>query len=153
MKRSKIIETFQFLLKGYPGMDPVELARIEQEFKELVGVSGVKPVRRRMLLEVVHSCRALESTMGAFITSMGIATPEKEKSLGKYLNVLASSKAITHGLAAKIDPHSQLRYQELVTKVRNNMMHRADAYPINEDHLDGFLSVVDAWMNHVILLK
>lgn len=154
MRRTEVVKTFKALLATYPGLSPAEVARVTDEFDQLLQLSSVNPQRRRMLLEVVHSCRALESTLDVMLIHFGIVIADKDKSLGKFLNTLNSSAVVGPGkLADRIDSHSKARYQELVTKVRNNMMHRAGAYPTSESDLDGFMSVVHGWLSHLMALS
>jgi hypothetical protein len=153
MKREDVIKTFKTLIANHPGLASVDVVRVTNEFEELLNVGLIKPVNRRMLLEIVHSCRALESIIDVLFQNSGIIIPDKNKSLGKFLIILNSKKVVTSGmLVDKIDKHSKDRYQELVTNVRNNIMHRADAYPASEKELDGFLSVLNAWLSHILAL-
>lgn len=153
MKRTDVVKTFQALLGAYPGLPAAEIARITDEFNELLRVASVSPQRRRMLLEVVHACRALESTLDVMLAHFGIVVADRDKSLGKFLNTFNSSAVVGPGkLVDRIDLHAKTRYQDLVTRVRNNMMHRAGAYPHTENDLDGFMSVIHAWLSHLMAL-
>jgi hypothetical protein len=154
MRRSEVVKTFKALLATYPGLSQDELKRVTDEFDQLLHLSSVNPQRRRMLLEIVHACRALESTLDVMLGHFGIVIADKDKSLGKFLNTFNSAAVVGPGkLVDKIDGHSKIRYQELVTKVRNNMMHRAGAYPKTEKDLDGFMSVVHGWLSHLMALS
>lgn len=153
MKRKDVVQTFKTLLATYPGLAPADVARVAQEFTELLQVGPLKPDDRRRLLEVVHSCRALESTLDILLVHFGIVIPDKQKSLGSFLSHFNSAAVVGPGkLTDKIDGASKLRYQDLVNRVRNNMMHRAGAYPASEKELDGFLSVLNAWLFHIFAL-
>lgn len=154
MNRSEVVKTFKALLGTYPGLSAAEVVRITDEFDQLLQLSSVNPERRRMLLEIVHACRALESTLDVMLAHFGIVIVDKDKSLGKFLNTLNSSAVVGPGrLVDRIDNHSKTRYQDLVTKVRNNMMHRAGAYPASTKDLDGFMSVVHGWLCHLMALS
>jgi hypothetical protein len=154
MKRSQVVQTFQLLLDTFPGLAEADRARIKDEFDELLRVRLIDPERRRMLLEVVHSCRALESTLDAILVSFAIVIPDRNKSLGRFLSAFASSAVVgPKKLSDKIDPFSRTRYQEFVAQVRNNMMHRAGAYPKSRDDLDGFMGVLHEWLSHLLALS
>jgi hypothetical protein len=102
------------------------LHAVDQELQELGRSSKVLPERRRHLLQVFHSMRALESALKALLRSY-------ESSLGRVLYQLRSLPT-THPLYR--DASALNRYLRSLPFQRNRLMHQANAFPRNAKEAD-----------------
>src|SRR6266478_7446913 len=83
--------SLQALISGLPCLaaDP-SLTSIQSEFAEVYAVRKVRRATRRRILEVLHSTRAVDTALRAFVVHHGCRTPGKPapNSLGQYLYAL-----------------------------------------------------------------
>src|SRR3712207_6360345 len=92
-----------------------------REFEEVVRAERVRQVPRRLLLQVLHSTRALDSGLTSLIRAAG-AVPNN--SLGRMLQQLELTGI--HGNALPVGTASF--FQSRVVNVRNRYMHEAGAF-------------------------
>jgi len=117
---------------------PVSEAQIvNREFEEVVRADRVRQMPRRLLLQVLHSTRALDSGLSSLIRAAG-AVPNN--SLGRMLQQLESSGI--HG--NRLPPGTARYFQRRVVNVRNRYMHEAGAFPVAPLEISALLSNMDA---------
>ena len=101
---------------------------IVTEWDEVKSLSSIALLRRRHLLAVLHSTRALDDTLKAFVKYHKLSsTPSK--SLGNSLKFLQDAPPGTLTSAFTMRSH----FQNTIANVRNRYMHEAGAYP-NSDY-------------------
>lgn len=91
--RQKRVETLKALVAGsILATNTANLAAIQSEFDETVKVEKVPTLNRRRLLQVLHSTRALDTTLATFVIVKGcfVPTPRSPRptSLGSCLKSL-----------------------------------------------------------------
>src|SRR5689334_13912003 len=87
------------------------------EFDEAVRVSAIPAEGRRRLLQILHSTRALDTALKAFVHHHAI--PAKA-SLGGYLNALTGHRVAG---VRRLPPPRQTQYQQRIVDPRNKYMH------------------------------
>ena len=55
------IDTIISLINSCPAMNRPSLAKIKAEFRQVLEADDVSPIRRRNILKILHSTRALDS--------------------------------------------------------------------------------------------
>ena len=117
---------------------PVSEAQIViREFEEVVRADRVRQMPRRLLLQVLHSTRALDSGLSSLIGAAG-ATPAN--SLGRMLYQLETTGI--HG--NQFPPGTAAFFQSRIVNVRNRYMHEAGAFPVAPSEISNLLSNMDA---------
>jgi hypothetical protein len=123
------VRALQALVAGMPCfVGHGQTATVLAEFNEVYAVRKIRRSTRRRLLEVLHSTRALDTLLAAFITHHGCLTKKSTKpvSLGGYLYALRDHSI--GGLSKLSEPHRN-HFQVNIVKVRNKYMHEAGATP------------------------
>src|SRR5262249_44062212 len=108
---------------------------IQDEFTNTYLVRRVTNLRRRYILQIIHSTRALDSALKIFTAYHGRV---QGHSLGKYLGWLvghASATLINHLSTA--DRH---RFRVSIVDRRNMYMHEAGSYPVNDNEITTLLT-------------
>lgn len=120
------IRTINMILNASRIGGQPEAATIANEFNEVVRINSIRPLNRRCLMQVLHSTRALDSTLAVFLRVRGVRLQDGERSLGAYLRRLRN-----HGVAGMtLLPHrEQQHYEHNIVRPRNRYMHQAGAYP------------------------
>lgn len=112
------------------------LGVINSEYTEVVRTHRVRQTRRRQLLQVLHSTRALDTSLKEFTTLHGIPVPNP--SLGGYLVALERNRPRS---TLRLLPSVQrLHYQATIVRPRNRYMHDADAYPRDDREIQTLLA-------------
>lgn len=111
---------------------------VDEELQELGRSTKVSPERRKHLLQVFHGMRALETALKEVVRSHGV---DPKDSLGGVLHQLSSFPA-QH--PAHLTQKELNRFLNSVRKARNNLMHRANAFPKSAREADATLGEVAA---------
>jgi hypothetical protein len=139
------VRALQALVAGVPCLaaNP-QHSLLQQEFNEVYAVRKVRRSSRRRILEVLHSTRALDSTLKAFVRHHGcLPKPKKGKtstppsSLGGYLYALRDHAVV--GLGAITEPQRH-GFQAQIVDTRNVYMHEAGAFPVLDADVQTLLS-------------
>ncbi len=144
---SKRIGTLKALVAGSVIANDPNCSRILDEFDAADSVTKVNPESRRLLLELVHSARAFDTALEAFIVQRGISS--KTNGIGNSLKKLSN-----HSVAnvRKINQWEYDRYQNRIANKRNPYMHEAGSYPLNWKELDVLLSEMHSCLSRVVVL-
>src|SRR5262249_60195553 len=119
------IQAMQALLAGSVLSRSSSLGVINSEYTEVIRTHRVRQTLRRQLLQVLHSTRALDTSLKEFTNLHAIPVPNP--SLGGYLVALESNRP---GRRLRLLPRAQrLHYQATIVGPRNRYMHDAGAYP------------------------
>jgi hypothetical protein len=111
-----------------------EFAQIDAELQELSNCRRVNPDRRKRLLQVIHSTRALDSALGTLLTLHGHIPAD---SLGPRMNQLKNLPAAQRGhlSQATIDT-----LRKAICRKRNRFVHNANAYPTSTMEVDSLVA-------------
>lgn len=152
---SNRIDTLKVLARHLLG-DPIPCEKIEKEFEEVKRVDSM-PIEEkiRRLLQILHSTRALDSTLAAFIKNYGYTNPsdpgKKVKSLYGYLELICYGNPATANIR-KLEERDLKKYQQNIVHERNRYMHEADAFPIDDLEILLLLSEMDECLAKVCSL-
>jgi hypothetical protein len=149
------VTTIQAILTGTPVSNAPNYTVIRGELNDVMSAKRIADVKRRQLLQVLHSTRALDSALSAFIgqrwsSLMPPVPPNPRRSLGGYL-VWLSTHTET-GRIARLPIASQSRYQRTIVDIRNRYMHEAGATPRNDAEIDRLLSEMQLCISQVVAL-
>ena len=125
---------------------------VNAEFDEVYKSRRLRHKDRRRLLQVLHSTRALDSALSAFVSFHGCTTKtgKPPTGLGGYLTAL-KEHSVT-GLT-NITETERSHFQKQIAKPRNRYMHQAGAFPVSETDLDVLLSEMHACLVRVARLS
>src|SRR5262245_8758212 len=98
---------------------------VVREFEEVVRADRVRQIPRRLLLQVLHSTRALDSSLSSLIRAAGASSGS---SLGRMLLQLENTGI--HGNQLPIG--TATNFQTRVVNIRNRYMHEAGAFPATQ---------------------
>lgn len=125
----KRINAIRALLRSSIVAQSPEYRAIDAEFLDVVNVSKLRPENRRRLLQVLHSTRALDTTLKEYLRQSRINISD-QKSLGAYLRLLSNPN---RSLPPTLLPDRlKDRYQDLIVDERNRLMHKAGEFPGSE---------------------
>ena len=141
------IDTNISLINSCPAMNRPSLAKIKAEFRQVLEADDVSPIRRRNILKILHSTRALDSSLSTFLSSHGLLG--LSHSMGSYLHQL---KRHHNPSISNISESERSKYQLSIVKVRNKHMHEADQYPRNDREVNELLSEMQALIARVVSL-
>jgi hypothetical protein len=110
--------------------------RIVQELDEVSRARSVSANHRQRVLQILHTTRALDSTLSVF-TSFHRCAP-KRAALGSYLHELTRHTSPT--LGSRLSLTDRARFQADIVDVRNHYMHEAGAYPVDDTEVRTLLS-------------
>ena len=137
----------QSLVAGSPVSGTGKHADIQAEFEEVLLVRRVLKRSRKRLLQVLHSTRALDSTLKEF-TDLHGCLPQRP-SLGSYLHELKSGKCTSLG---RISERERKHYQAQIVDLRNSYMHEAGQMPANDSEVLTLLAQMEACLQRVLSL-
>ena len=137
----------QALVAGSPVSRAGKHVDIRLEFDEVLSVRWVLKGSRKRLLQVLHSTRALDSTLKEF-TDMHGCCPSPP-SLGSYLHALKSGNCSTR---ARISEAERRHYQAKIVTPRNEYMHEAGRAPVDDSEVLSLLAEMEACLQRVLSL-
>jgi hypothetical protein len=110
-------------------------------------VSAIPAESRRRLLQILHSTRALDTALKAFVQHHAI---QAKPSLGGYLTALTGHQVV--GLR-RLTPARQAQYQQRIVSPRNKYMHEAGTAPTDHHEILGLLSEMQSCLAEVTALS
>jgi hypothetical protein len=100
----------------------------------------VSPEKRRGLLQILHSTRALDSGLRlALRRTTGLAP---SYSIGKHLEQLCA--------AGRITKSAEVHYKKTVADVRNRYLHKANAFPSSSKEVDNLVAEIGECLSQVL---
>src|SRR5262249_11055859 len=117
------IQTIQHLVRLCFAGRP-ELPILVDELAEVLRINSHQPLRRRCLVQVLFSTRAVDTGLLTFLQVRGI--PVGQRSIGGYLTQLASHHVPGVGRLSQVE---RQRYQSRIAAPRNRYLHQAGANP------------------------
>jgi hypothetical protein len=141
----KRIATLQALVVGTPALAPVANV-VLPELSEVYSSRKVQHGNRKRLLQVLHSTRALDSSLSQFTSYHQCRG--RARSLGQYLRCLVNHASPT--LRYSLPDLLRRRYQAAIVDRRNDYMHRAGAFPMTDGEVAQLLSNMDDCLSIVV---
>lgn len=141
------VQFMQSLVAGSPVSGTPKHSDIQAEFDEVLLVRRVLRKPRKRLLQVLHSTRALDSTLKEFINLHGCSS--SPSSLGQYLYALRNGDCPPLG---QICEHERLHYQTEIVDLRNTYMHEAGLMPTNDSEILTLLGEMQSCLQRVLSL-
>jgi hypothetical protein len=143
------IQAIHAVVAGSVVSRSVSYAKIRDEFSEVAKDGRIVNRNRRFLLQVLHSTRALDTSLAELINQYGIIN--NARSLGAYLKVFSSTSfgALGH---ARLPSAKVTYYQNAIVNKRNQYMHSAGAVPANNDEIRILLSEMQACLFEIFAL-
>ena len=141
------VRFMQSLVAGSPVSGTGKHADIQAEFDEVLLARRVLKRSRKRLLQVLHSTRALDSTLKEFTGVHGFLP--KSPSLGSYLHALKNGKC---GSLRQISNRERRHYQAQIVDLRNSYMHEAGLMPANDSEVLTLLAEMEACLQRVLSL-
>lgn len=141
------VQFMQSLVAGSPVSSTPKHSDIQAEFDEVLLVRRVLKQSRKRLLQVLHSTRALDSTLKEF-TALHGCLPHPP-SLGRYLYELRDGNCTSLGQISERERH---RYQTKIVNLRNTYMHEAGLMPANDSEILTLLAEMQACLQRVLSL-
>jgi len=119
---------------------------VRDEFNAVVQAGQVHARHRRLLLQVLHSTRALDSALVSFLAQRAIPAG---RSLGQNLYVLRDHQR--PGLN-RLPERRRAHYQGSIVAGRNRYIHRAGQYPAGDHEWHQLLVEMHACLTEVLRL-
>ena len=141
------INTIVALLNSNPNLSNGNLNKVKAELRQVIDVHSITPTRRRNLMKVLHSTRALDSTLNAFVSFHHIKN--NANSIGQYL-VQLTNHNLQH--LATLSPSERSRYQHSIARLRNMHLHTADSYPANEQEVNTIIAEMQTLISRLATL-
>lgn len=120
---------------------------INNEWMELKNLANITHIPRRHLLSVLHSTRALDDTLKAFVDHHKLSA-KKYGTLGSSLKFLEAAPVGKFSAPFTLRTH----FQSTIVDVRNKYMHQAGAYPANEREIRTLISEMEHCVSVVVAL-
>jgi len=137
----------QSLVAGSPVSGTAKHGDIQREFDEVLLARRVIKRSRKRLLQVLHSTRALDSTLKEFTDLHGCLP--NPPSLGSYLYALKDGSCAA---IARISAVERRHYQASIVKPRNEYMHEAGRTPTDDPEVLALLAEMEACLQRVLSL-
>lgn len=135
------------LVAGSPVSRTGKHAAIQVEFNEVLLARSVLKRSRKRLLQVLHSTRALDSTLTEFTTLKGYRP--RSSSLGSYLYALRDGNSTS---LKRISEQERAHYQTHIVDLRNRYMHEAGLMPATDSEVLALLAEMEACLQRVLSL-
>lgn len=120
---------------------------VVEEFQEVIRIAQMMPLRRRCLIQVLFSTRAIDTALRNYIASKGI--PATPRSIGESLHVLVSHQVT--GIS-RLSERQYRSFQSQIAHRRNRYMHAAGAFPAGVQEVTELLGAMEACLTRVFAL-
>jgi len=145
---SRRVQTVRALVVGSViAANAIQLAAVESELEAAAATTRIPQLPRRRLLQILHTTRALDSSLREFLTFYGVAPGN---SLGAYLTRLRDNNG--HPDIAALPAASRTRFQNQIVNLRNRYMHEAGAFPASDGETMQLLSEMHDCLVEVLAL-
>lgn len=141
------INTIIAIINSCPSLTNANVNKLRTEFKQVIDVDIITPPRRRQLLKILHSTRALDSTLRAILDHYHIRNGKH--SIGQYIDQFTNHTLATIG---RLTPSERIKYHREIANIRNTHLHNADSYPRNDSEVYRLISEMHALITRVTSL-
>lgn len=147
---SRKLQTIKALVDGNRilNQDPGITRGLRNELNAIENAASTNSKQRRLLMQVLHTTRALDTSLRVYLGKRGVLTSGKN-SLGAYLHEASTHKVMTVG---HLHPKRHQHFHDAVVVPRNKYLHRADSYPRDENEVMKLLCEMYACMEEVLVL-
>ena len=144
---SKRIQTLKALVTGSIISQDVMCNKILEEFNQVENVAKVSVKQRRLLLQLLHSTRALDSSLDVFTRSYNLKVGTR--SLGGYLRALRDH---TEPTLRTLSAREADRFHKTIVVKRNRYMHEAGAFPRIPTEIESIVGEMESCLSQVVAL-
>lgn len=141
------VQALQALLAGSQLGSHPSCGTILGEFAEVSRAGRIRRQGRRQLLQVLHSTRALDTSLHELIAHHNL--PRSGNSLGGYLVALCRHNVAGVG---RLPDTNRRHYQARIVGPRNRYMHEAGAFPDNDMEIQTLLAEMQTCLVEVLSL-
>lgn len=125
--QEEIVETIISIVVSHPISATANIAALEAEYRQVIDVAILTPPQRKHILQILHSTRALDSTLRAILDHYSIRGDAD--ALGKYLYKFRDHR---NRHISNICDATRMHYQTTIVQIRNLHLHNAGSYPNND---------------------
>jgi hypothetical protein len=141
------INTIIAIINSSPSLTSTNVNKLKTEFRQVIAVDTIAPPKRKHILKILHSTRALDSTLKAILDHYHIRNGKH--SIGQYITQFTNHTLTTLG---KLSPSERAKYQREIADIRNTHLHNADSYPRNDSEVYQLISEMQALITRVTSL-
>jgi len=138
------INTIIAIVNSNPSLTTSNINKLKTEFRQVIDVDSITPQKRKHILKILHSTRALDSTLKAILDHYRIRNGKH--SIGQYITQLTNHSLTTLG---KLSVSERAKYQREIADIRNTHLHNADSYPKNDREVNQLISEMQALITRV----
>jgi hypothetical protein len=137
------INTIIALLRPNAAITSSSFNMLKAEFSQIYLVDSISPMTRRNLMKVLHSTRALDTTLKTIITYYNLGAAN---SLGPLIDKFRNHNNPNLGQMSRRECEF---YKRSIADIRNKHLHKAGSYPRNEGEVSNLLSEMEALVARV----
>ncbi len=141
------INTIIAIINSNPCLNNANTNKLKTEFRQVLLVDAITPPKRKHILKILHSTRALDSTLKAILDHHLVRNGKY--SIGQYITQFSIHTLPTLG---KLSPSEKAKYQREIADIRNTHLHNADSYPKNDSEVNQLISEMQALITRVTSL-
>jgi len=138
------INTIIAIVNSSPSLTNANINKLKTEFRQVIEVDAIAPPRRKHILKILHSTRALDSTLKAILDHYHIRNGKH--SIGQYITQFTVH---TNPALGKLSASERAKYQREIADIRNTHLHNADSYPRNDSEVFQLISEMQALITRV----
>lgn len=138
------INTIIAIVNSSPSLTRANINKLKTEFRQVIEVDAIVPPKRKRILKILHSTRALDSTLKAILDHYHIRNGKH--SIGQYI---IQFTVHTNPALGKLSPSERAKYQREIADIRNTHLHNADSYPRNDSEVFQLISEMQALITRV----
>lgn len=148
MKIKKRIDTINLLIQSMSSIKNSDKIDIKQELKNVLNIDNMQPQERRNLIRIFFTSRATDTFLRSFLENYSLRDSNMY-SIGKYIKRLSS-----HNISAiaKLSLPERDNYIRTIANVRNNFLHKANAYPAGNAEVNKLLTEIHTLITRVSTL-
>ena len=146
--QKKRVQTIIAVLQSSASLSQGNFNKVKAELNEVVDVHNITRTKRRNLMKVLHSTRALDSTLKSML-DFHTLRGAREHSIGQYLTKLEEHNSAAIG---NLTPTERSHYQRKIADLRNKHLHTADSYPADEREVNEMLSEMHKLLSRLATL-
>lgn len=141
------INTIIAIINSTPSLTTPNINKLKTEFRQVIDVERITPQRRKNILKILHSTRALDSTLKAILDHHRIRNGKH--SIGQYIVQFTNHRSAALG---NISVSERAKYQREIADIRNTHLHNADSYPRNDREVYQLISEMQSLITRVTSL-
>lgn len=141
------IDTIIAIINSNTALTSVNINKLKTEFKQVIAVDVISPDKRKNILKILHSTRALDSTLKSILDHHHIRNGKH--SIGQYITQLTIHNSTSLG---KLSQSERSKFQTSIADVRNTHLHTADSYPQNDREVNELISEMQSLITRVASL-